>query len=77
MDRTGRVDGVYRRLKIARQAEQIRAEPPPLPGKGPYRAIVVDPPWRDDVRDEAPQGGACGHTVRCPFLQYANYPSCR
>ena len=54
MDRTGRVDGVYRRLKIARQAEQIRAEPPPLPGKGPYRVIVVDPPWRYDVRDEDP-----------------------
>jgi ParB-like chromosome segregation protein Spo0J len=45
MDRTGRVNGVFRRLKIAKQAEQIRAEPPPLPGNGPYRVIVCDPPW--------------------------------
>jgi hypothetical protein len=39
MDRTGRVNGVFRRLKIARQAEAIRAEPPLLPGNGPYRVI--------------------------------------
>jgi N6-adenosine-specific RNA methylase IME4 len=54
MDRTGRVNGVYRRLKIAKQAEVIRAEPPPLPGRGPYRVIVVDPPWPYEVRDEDP-----------------------
>jgi ParB-like chromosome segregation protein Spo0J len=40
MDRTGRANGVYRRLKIAKQAALIRAEPPPLPGSGPYRVIV-------------------------------------
>jgi N6-adenosine-specific RNA methylase IME4 len=45
MDRTGRVNGVYRRLENARQAERIRSEPPPLPGNGPYRVIVADPPW--------------------------------
>jgi len=49
MDRTGRVNGVFRRLKIARQAERIRAEPPPLPGNGPYRCAVVDFPWADDT----------------------------
>ena len=40
MDRTGRVNGVHRRLKIGQQAERICAEPPPLPGNGPYRCIV-------------------------------------
>ncbi len=30
MDKTGRVNGPYRRLKNAQQAEAIRAEPPPL-----------------------------------------------
>ena len=30
--------------EIAKQAEQIRAEPPPLPGRGPYRVIVADLP---------------------------------
>jgi N6-adenosine-specific RNA methylase IME4/ribosomal protein S14 len=54
MDDTGRVNGVYRRLKIARQAERIRAEPPPLPGRGPYRVIVADPPWPFEVRMEDP-----------------------
>jgi hypothetical protein len=54
MDRTGRVNGVFRRLKIAKQAEQIRAEPPPLPGRGPYRVIVADPPWPYGERSEDP-----------------------
>jgi N6-adenosine-specific RNA methylase IME4 len=54
MDRTGRANGVYRRLKIFKQAEQIRTEPPPLPGNGPYRVIVVDPPWPYEVRSEDP-----------------------
>jgi N6-adenosine-specific RNA methylase IME4 len=52
MDRTGVVNGVYRRLKIAKQAELIRAEPPPLPGNGPYRVLVIDPPWLFDETDE-------------------------
>jgi N6-adenosine-specific RNA methylase IME4 len=59
MDRSGRVNGVFRRLKVAQQAEQIRAEPPPLPGNGPYRVIVVDPPWLYEKRSEDPsQRGA-------------------
>jgi N6-adenosine-specific RNA methylase IME4 len=59
MDRTGRADGVYRRLKIAKQAELIRAEPPPLPGNGPYRVIVCDVAWPYEKRDSDPsQRGA-------------------
>jgi len=54
MDRTGRVNGVFRRLKIAKQAVLIRAEPPPLPGNGPYRVIVVDSPWPTQVRGDDP-----------------------
>jgi N6-adenosine-specific RNA methylase IME4 len=54
MDRTGRANGVYRQLKIARQAESIRAEPPPLPSNGPYRVIVVDSPWPTQVRGDDP-----------------------
>jgi hypothetical protein len=27
------------------QAEAIRAEPPSLPGNGPYRVMAIDPPW--------------------------------
>jgi N6-adenosine-specific RNA methylase IME4 len=54
MDDTGRVNGVYRQLKIARQAERIRAEPPPLPNRGPYRVGTVDVPWPYEVRSEDP-----------------------
>ena len=52
MDRTGRVNGPYKRLKVARQSERIRAEPPPLPSRGPYRVIVADPPWRYEIASE-------------------------
>jgi N6-adenosine-specific RNA methylase IME4 len=54
MDRTGHAENIFRRLKIARQADGIRAEPPPLPNRGPYRCIVADPPWRYDLRDTDP-----------------------
>lgn len=57
MDRNG-ADGAYRRLKNMQQAELLRAEPPPLPMAGPYRVIVVDPPWpaEDDGRDPRARG---------------------
>jgi ParB/RepB/Spo0J family partition protein len=55
MDRTGAVDGSYKRLTVARQAEAIRKEPPPLPGHGPHRVAVVDPPpWPFDAHKQDP-----------------------
>jgi N6-adenosine-specific RNA methylase IME4 len=54
MDRTGRVDGPHKRLKVIKQAAAIRAEPPPYPNKGPYRVIVADPPWAYEKRQEDP-----------------------
>ena len=53
MDRTGRVDGPFRRLKVARQADAIKAEPPPFP-RGPFRVIVADPPWPYEKRANDP-----------------------
>lgn len=53
MDRTGRVDGVFRKLQVQRQADAIGAEPPPLP-TGPFRVIVVDPPWAYENRPGDP-----------------------
>ncbi len=64
MDRTGRVNGLYKRLKVARQAEAIRKEPPPLPGNGPYRVIVADPPWPYEMRLEDPS-----HRATTPYPQ--------
>lgn len=40
-----------RNLKRARIAEDIEAEPQPLP-EGPFRVIVADPPWKYDLRDQ-------------------------
>lgn len=52
MDKTGRVNAPHRRMKVAMQAEIIRLEAPPLPGHGPYRVIVVDPPWPYEIASE-------------------------
>lgn len=64
MDRTGRVDGPYKRLVVAQKAENIRREPPPLPGRGPYRVIVADPPWPYELRKEDPS-----HRATHPYPQ--------
>ncbi len=53
VERTGRVDGVYRRLSNMQQADRIRAEPPPLP-TGPFRVIAADWPSAYEVRQENP-----------------------
>jgi N6-adenosine-specific RNA methylase IME4 len=52
MDKSGRVNGAYRRLCNIRSAERIRAEPPPLPGNGPYRGGLIDIPWAYEPDDE-------------------------
>jgi N6-adenosine-specific RNA methylase IME4 len=58
MDRTGRVSGVHRKLKTARQVAKIKLNPPPLP-TGPFDVIVIDPPWRFEKRaNDASQRGA-------------------
>jgi N6-adenosine-specific RNA methylase IME4 len=49
MDRTRRVNGVYRKLVTLQQAEIITREPPPLP-VGPFRVIAADPPWEYEKR---------------------------
>ena len=64
MDRTGRVNGPHKRLKVARQAAAIRKEPPPLPSQGPYRVIVADPPWPYELRKVDPS-----HRATQPYPQ--------
>jgi ParB family chromosome partitioning protein len=61
MDKTGRVNAPYKRLQVAKQAEKIRAEPPPLPGHGPYHVAAADIPWAyepDGSADKAATRGA-------------------
>jgi MT-A70 len=64
MDRTGLANGPYKRLIVARQAEAIRAEPPPYPNRGPYRVITADVPWPYEVRQEDPS-----HRATHPYPQ--------
>lgn len=53
MDATGKVSGVHRQLKVAKLAEEIRAEAPKLPA-GKFHVIVADPPWHYEKRAEDP-----------------------
>jgi N6-adenosine-specific RNA methylase IME4 len=64
MDRTGRVNGPFKRLKVMRQAAAIRAEPPPYPNRGPYRVIAADVPWPYEVRQDDPS-----HRATHPYPQ--------
>jgi N6-adenosine-specific RNA methylase IME4 len=61
MDRTGRVNGVFKRLKVAQQAERIRGEPPPMPTRGPYRVGVVDIAWASEPEGDADRAARRGY----------------
>lgn len=50
MNKTGKVNGAHKKLKVEKQKEEIAKEPPPLP-TGPFRVIAVDPPWKYDNRE--------------------------
>jgi len=55
------VRAAERHITINAAAEAIRQEPPPLP-TGPFRVIVLDPPWQYQKRAEDPT-----HRARCPY----------
>lgn len=54
MNRSGRVDGPYKRMVVLQQSAEIRNEPSPLPMRGPYRTLVADVPWPGELADEKP-----------------------
>ncbi len=61
MDRTGRVNGPYKRLQNLKASDAIKAEPPPLPMNGPYRSGMVDWPWASEPDDRNSDHGARGY----------------
>ena len=62
MDRTGRVNGVHRKLKVAKQVEQIQAEPL-KPPDGKFRVLVVDPHWSYGRSSDPGHRGACPYAA--------------
>jgi N6-adenosine-specific RNA methylase IME4 len=62
MDRTGRVNGPFKRLQVLKQSEALRASPPPMPMRGPYLDLVIDFPWPHEPDDETP--GERGRATR-------------
>lgn len=73
MDRTGRVSGVHRKLKVQRQVEKIRKEPKPAP-KGPFRVIVMDPPWAYEKRSADSSHRAASPYPEMSFTEIAVLP---
>lgn len=53
MDRSGKVNGPFKRLEIMQAAEALRNAPPPAPLKGPYGVAAIDFPWAHE--DDMPQ----------------------
>jgi N6-adenosine-specific RNA methylase IME4 len=78
MDKSGKVDGPARRVKNMLAGDALRAEPPPLPGKGPYRTIVIDPPWPADLageRDTEGRGYYPYETMTLDDIELIDVPS--
>jgi N6-adenosine-specific RNA methylase IME4/ParB-like chromosome segregation protein Spo0J len=61
MDRTGRVDGPFKRLQNIKSAAAIRDEPSTLPGNGPYRTGIIDMPWASEPTAVNKDHGARGY----------------
>lgn len=73
MDRTGKVKGAYKKLKTAQQVEEIAKEPSPLPN-GPFRVIVIDPPWSYRKRPNDPTHRAANPYPSMPIEEIKELP---
>jgi N6-adenosine-specific RNA methylase IME4 len=57
-----------------RQAEKIRAEPSPLPNRGPYRAGIIDIPWASEPEGDGDRAAQRGYW---PFPTLTVEQSCQ
>jgi hypothetical protein len=61
MDRTGNVNGPFKRLSNITAAEKIKAEPPGLPMNGPYYTGGIDYPWASESGGQQKDHSARGY----------------
>lgn len=73
MDKTGKVNGAYKRLQIMRQTDAIKKAKPGVPMKGPYGAAIIDHPWWYDGADVSQDEiDAAGRSLRpYPAMAFA------
>jgi N6-adenosine-specific RNA methylase IME4 len=64
MDRTGKVDGPFKRLTVMKQTEALRAAPPPLPMNGPYKTLLIDFPVPGETDKDQEAIDAAGRSFR-------------
>jgi N6-adenosine-specific RNA methylase IME4 len=64
MDRTGRVDGPFKRMQVMIATDNLRDAPPPLPGNGPYVAGSIDFPWPHESDADQESIDARGRSLR-------------
>lgn len=76
MDRTGNVSGPHKRLKNIQQGEALRKAPPGVPMRGPYQAIVIDPPWPQEPEATQEEIDAAGRSLR-PYAAMSLQEICR
>jgi N6-adenosine-specific RNA methylase IME4 len=76
MDRTGRVNGPFKRLERMRQGDEIRKAMPPLPMQGPYGGLVIDFPWPNEPGMSQEDIDARGRSLR-PYPAMSISAGCR
>lgn len=76
MDRTGKVNGPYKRLQILQQTEAIRKAPPGLPMVDPIAVCVIDYPWPNEPGMTQAEIDAAGRSLR-PYPAMAIEAGCK
>lgn len=64
MDKTGKVNAPFQKLKVMEATDAIRKSPPPLPMRGPYGCVVIDFPWPHEPDMEQEEIDAKGRSLR-------------
>ncbi len=75
MDRSGKADGPFNRLKVMRATAAIKAALPPLPMNGPYKAVVIDYPWPENGEATQESIDTRGRALR-PYPEMAIKEGC-